>query len=188
MGSLRSALVIALTAMLATVAVLGVAGYLMFTRPQVDPLTKADAIVVLGGERDGRLAYALDLARQGYADTVLLSNTENVDDTYLRRVCASGAEPITLICFRPGPFNTQGEAMFVARLAKQNNWSHVIVVSWNFHMVRARYIFHQCFAGTVTMRPVPRSYDYSMWQWAQTYAYQFVALAKAAAVGCNRPQ
>ena len=179
---------IALTAILATVAVLAVAGYLMFTRPQVDPLTKADAIVVLGGERDGRLAYALDLARHGYADTVLLSNTDNAADIERRQLCAEGTEPITLICFRPDPFNTQGEAMFVARLAKQNNWNHVIVVSWNFHMVRARYIFHQCFAGAVTMRPVPRSYDYSVWEWAQTYAYQFVALAKAAVVGCDSSQ
>ena len=32
----------------------------------------------------------------------------------------------------------------------------MIVVSWNYHMVRARYIFSQCFDGGVTMRPVPR--------------------------------
>ena len=76
--------------------------------------------------------------------------------------CAAGTATITVICFRPDPFTTRGEAMFAARLAKQNNWSHVIVVSWNHHMVRARYIFGQCFAGTVTMRPVPRSYDYSL--------------------------
>jgi uncharacterized SAM-binding protein YcdF (DUF218 family) len=64
----------------------------------------------------------------------------------------------------------------------------VIVVSWNYHMVRARYIFGQCFAGTVTMRPVPRSYDYSAARWAETYAYQFFALAKAATLGCDSPR
>ena len=58
----------------------------------------------------------------------------------------------------------------------------------NYHMVRARYIFGQCFAGTATMRPVPRSYDYSPARWAETYAYQFFALAKAAALGCDSPQ
>jgi hypothetical protein len=35
------------------------------------------------------------------------------------------------------------------------------------------------------MRPVPRAYDYSILQWARTYAYQFVALGKAAALGCD---
>jgi uncharacterized SAM-binding protein YcdF (DUF218 family) len=72
-----------------------------------------------------------------------------------------------------------------ARLAKQHNWTHVIVVSWNYHMVRARYIFHQCFDGTVIMRPVPRSYDYSLSRWALEYAYQYGALAKAFFLGCE---
>ena len=179
---------LALTAMLATAVVLAVAGYLMFTRPQGDPLTRADAIVVLGGEKDGRLAYGLDLARQGYADTVVLSNSYGDGDPEFERACAAGTATITVICFRPDPFTTRGEAMFAARLAKQNNWSHVIVVSWNYHMVRARYIFGQCFAGTVTMRPVARSYDYSPARWAETYAYQFFALAKAAALGCDSPR
>ena len=147
--------VIALAATLVAVGILAVSGYLLFTRPHGDPLTNADAIVVLGGETDGRLAYGLDLARQGYANTVVLSDSYSAD----------------------GPDG--------ARLAKENYWTHVIVVSWNFHTVRARYIFGQCFGGTVTMRPVPRSYDYSVLQWARTYAYQFVALGKAAVLGCD---
>lgn len=184
-------MVIALAATVAAVAVLAVSGYLLFTRPHGDPLTHADAIVVLGGERDGRLAYGLDLARQGYADTVVLSDSYSAggpDGAEYRRACASGTATITVICFRPDPFSTRGEAMYVARLAKENHWTHVIVVSWNFHMVRARYIFGQCFDGTVTMRPVPRSYDYSVLQWAHTYAYQFVALGKAAVLGCDSTQ
>ena len=180
--------VIALAATLVAVGILAVSGYLLFTRPHGDPLTNADAIVVLGGETDGRLAYGLDLARQGYANTVVLSDSysaDGPDGAEYRRACASGTAAITVICFRPDPFSTRGEAMFVARLAKENHWTHVIVVSWNFHTVRARYIFGQCFGGTVTMRPVPRSYDYSVLQWARTYAYQFVALGKAAVLGCD---
>jgi uncharacterized SAM-binding protein YcdF (DUF218 family) len=61
----------------------------------------------------------------------------------------------------------------------------VIVVSWNFHMVRARYIFGQCFDGSVTMQPVPRSYDYTLWHWAVEYAYQYGAMIKAVALGCD---
>lgn len=179
--------VIALASMLATVAVLGGAGYLMFTRPQGDPLTTADAVVVLGGEDDGRLDYGLSLVRRGYANNLVLSDSYG-DNARFRRACDSGTSAIIVTCFRPEPYTTRGEAMFVARLAKRNNWSHLIVVSWNFHLVRARYIFDQCFAGTVTMRPVPRSYDYSVRKWAETYAYQYFALAKAAVLGCDRPQ
>lgn len=173
---------------LAIVAALGVTGFVLFNRPHADPLTKADAIIVLGGENDGRLQYGLSLAEQGYADTVVLSNSYNdkpADLPDFNRACASGTATLTVICFVPSPYTTRGEAMYLARLAKQNNWSHVIVVSWNFHMVRARYIFEQCFGGSVTMLPVPRSYDYTPLQWATVYAYQYGALIKALALGCD---
>jgi uncharacterized SAM-binding protein YcdF (DUF218 family) len=182
------ALVIVTTVCLGIVGVLAAAGYILFTRPHGDQLTKADAIVVLGGEDDGRLEYGLSLAEQGYANTVVLSNSysdvpEDLPD--YRRACASGTATITVICFIPSPFTTRGEAMYVARLAKQHNWTHVIVVSWNYHMVRARIVFHQCFGGAVTMDPVPRSYDFSPWHWAGVYAYQYTALIKAFALGCE---
>jgi uncharacterized SAM-binding protein YcdF (DUF218 family) len=167
-----------------------VGGHLLFTRPHSDPLTKADAIVVLGGEDDGRMQYGLELARQGYANTVVISNSYDEPGdpgrkTYLA-ACASGTAAITVICFRADPFTTRGEAMYVQRQAAQHHWKHVIVVSWNYHTIRARFIFHQCFDGDVTMRPVPRAYDFSPITWAKVYAYQFGALAKAAVLGCDR--
>lgn len=165
----------------------GVAGYFLFTRPHGDPLSKADAIVVLGGENDGRLQYGLNLAREGYADTVVLSNSYDGDEQAradFRQACASGTATIAVVCFKPDPYTTRGEAMFAARLAKERNWSHLIVVSWNFHMVRARFIFDQCFGGATTMAPVPRSYDYSLPRWAATYTYQYFAMGKALLVGC----
>ena len=51
----------------------GVSGTILFARAEADPLKRADAIVVLSGENDGRQAYGLSLAEQGYAPTVLLS-------------------------------------------------------------------------------------------------------------------
>ena len=173
---------------LAVVAVLGVAGYFLFNRPHADPLTKADAIVVLGGDNDGRFQYGLSLAEQGYADTVVLSDAYNdkpADLADFERACAAGSATITVLCFTPAPFTTRGEAMHLARLAKEHNWTHVIVVSWNYHMVRARYIFHQCFDGSVTMRPVPRTYDFALVRWAREYAYQYTALVKAFVLGCD---
>ncbi len=173
---------------LAVVATLGVMGFVLFNRPHADPLTKADAIIVLGGENDGRLQYGLGLAEQGYADTVVLSNSYNdqpADLPDFNRACASGTATLTVICFVPSPYTTRGEAMYLARLAKQNNWTHVIVVSWNYHMVRARYIFEQCFDGNVIMRPVPRTYDFTLVRWAWEYAYQYTALIKAFALGCD---
>jgi uncharacterized SAM-binding protein YcdF (DUF218 family) len=165
-------------------ASLGVAGYFLFTRPHSDPLVKADAIVVLGGDMDGRIEYGLSLARLGYAHTVVLSDAYKPNNARIARGCRSGTAQITVVCFRPDPFTTRGEAMFTQRLAYERGWKHVIVVSWNYHLVRARYIFGQCFDGTVTMRAVPRTYDLNAVGWAGVYLYQYSGLAKATVLGC----
>lgn len=169
---------------LVVVAVAGVGGYMLFTRPQVDQLSKADAIVVLGGDKDGRIDYGFELARQGYADTVVVSNDYGENDPMIQRACASGTATITVVCFVPHPWTTRGEAIFTAKLAREHGWKHVIVVSWNYHMVRARYIFEKCFDGELTMRPVPRTYDLNVIGWAHTYAYQYAAMVKATVLGC----
>jgi uncharacterized SAM-binding protein YcdF (DUF218 family) len=168
-----------------TVAMIAcVGGYLLFTRPQVDALTKADAIVVLGGAQDGRIDYGMNLAREGYADTVVISNDYGEHDPVIQRACEASNATIQVFCFIPDPWTTRGEAMFVARLARERGWSHVIVVSWNYHMVRARYIFDQCFGGEITMRPVPTDYGSNPLFWAYTYGYQYAAWIKAAILGC----
>lgn len=165
-------------------AIAGVGGYFLFTRPQVDALSKADAIVVLGGDKDGRIDYGFELARQGYADTVVVSNDYGENDPMIQRACASGTATITVECFIPHPWTTRGEAMHIAKLARERGWHHVIVVSWNYHMARARYIFEKCFDGELTMRPVPRTYDFNVFGWAHTYAYQYAAWVKAAILRC----
>lgn len=166
-----------------TVAFFG-GGYVLFTRPHGDAVTKADAIVVLGGEPDGRIEYGLELGRQGYADTVVISDAWGDNDGEINQACSSGTDTLSVICFVPDPFSTRGEAMFTAKLAREHGWTHVIVISWNFHLVRARFIFGQCFAGDVTMLPVPRRYDYDVADWAAVYSYQYRALVKAVMLGC----
>ena len=81
------------------------AGYFLFTRPHGNPLTKADAIIVLsaGDDIDGRIEYGLSLAKQGYADTVVISKTLYRDDADYRRTCASRATPVAVVCFVATP-------------------------------------------------------------------------------------
>ena len=88
------------------------------------------------------------------------------------------------MCFNPDPATTRGEAQYIQKLADERNWNSVIVISWRYHLVRARYIFGQCFGGQVIMRSVPRSYDRSIGAWGYQFAYQFGGMAKAAIVGC----
>lgn len=177
---------------LAATAFYGV-GYQLFYRDHSDTLRHADAIVVLGGEHDGREDYGLRLAHEGYAPTVVISNpyshipSENsaASIALMNRVCSSGTAQIDVICFVPNPPTTRGEAMEVQRLATQRGWHSVIVISWRYHLMRARYIFGQCFGGDVIMQSVPRSYPPSIWFWTTEFAYQFGGLGKAAVLGCR---
>ncbi|MBY6678757.1 MULTISPECIES: YdcF family protein [unclassified Rhodococcus (in: high G+C Gram-positive bacteria)] len=180
--TVRLALVMASLVVAGTVG-LGASGYVLFTRAAEDPVTSVDAIIVLGGEHDGREEYGLDLARSGVADTVVLSDPYNSRDRRMAAWCASGTATLTVLCPAPVPSTTRGEAIFTQRLAQQYGWSHVMVISWRYHLPRARYIFGQCFSGEVTMRAVPRSYAFSLADWEYTYLYQVAGFVKARAQG-----
>ena len=181
-----------LTAVEAFVAVLavllidlGISGYLVFTNATVDPLQKVDAIAVLGGEHDGREDYAISLARAGWARTVVISNPYWDGDPIMKRVCG-GVPEVEVICRRPEPMTTRGEAAFMRQLADERSWSKVMVLSWRYHLPRARLIFRQCFSadpGATVMQAVPRRYQYSPLAWEFVYAYQWGGLAKALAQG-----
>lgn len=183
---LDAAVVLFLIIASALIVAIGV-GYQLFNREHQDALRHADAIVVLGGEHDGREQYGLDLARAGYAYTVLISDPyhpRRAEDSFMDQICKSSTPEIEVICFQPHPSTTRGEAMLTSSMARQRGWHTIIVATWRFHIVRARYIFDQCFAGRLIMRSVPRSYALPASIWAYQYAYQYSGLAKAALIGC----
>jgi uncharacterized SAM-binding protein YcdF (DUF218 family) len=164
---------------------MGISGHFVFANAKVDQLERADAIVVLGGEHDGREDYGLQLAREGWASTVVLSNPYWDGDPVMRRVCRE-PDDVEVICFRPDPGTTRGEAEEMRRLADQRSWSKIIVVSWRYHLPRARLVFQQCFSDqpdAAVMVDVPRRYRYSLLGWEFVFAYQWGGLAKAAIQG-----
>jgi uncharacterized SAM-binding protein YcdF (DUF218 family) len=131
-----------------------------------------DAIVVLGGQGN-RLAKGLELASQGRASFLVVS--EGLPFPVPGTVCASRARAFKVICFRPEPDTTQGEAEFVGRLAKQYRWWSVALVTTPDQDTRARIRFERCFPGKVYVvtTPLPAS------SWPYEIAYQWGALFKA---------
>lgn len=163
----------------------GASGTLLFARAKADPLARADAIVVLAGEHDGREAYAIRLAEQGFAPVVLLSDPYGPQDKVMREACKPRPR-IRVICGQPSILTTRGEAMMTRRLADERGWRSVIVVSWRYHLPRARKIFDECFVTpgrSVIMRDVPRRYPFSVAQWQYTYLYQYGGWVKAETQG-----
>lgn len=183
--SLRRAVLAVVSVLLVLVVLMSTTGFLVFNYAKVDPLQPADAVVVLGGEHDGREDYGLSLARDGWAPTVVISNPYPAGDPVMRRVCGPSGY-VEVICLRPFPLTTRGEADMVRRLATQRSWHKVIVVSWRYHLPRARLVFRQCFSDdseAVVMRAVPRRYEFSFARWEFIYVYQYAGLVKAAVQG-----
>ena len=75
LNDLRRAVVVAAALLVALTVVMAVSGVTLFTNAKTDPLQKADAVVVLGGEHDGREDYGIGLARSGWAPTVSVSRS-----------------------------------------------------------------------------------------------------------------
>lgn len=165
----------------------GYVGDRVFAQAKTDALRPVDAIVVLGGAHDGREMYGVDLARAGVSDTVAISDPYGPRDTNpdLPKACASSDANVSVTCFRPEPATTRGEAQWVEDMAAKHGWRTVMVISWRYHLPRARYIFGHCAPDIHgVFVAVPREYRHSALRWTIEYTYQTAAFAKAAVVGC----
>lgn len=178
-----SATLLALRIAVAAILVFGFGGWIFFNQARVDPPSRVDAIIVLGGQHDGREIYGIELARQGFSGNVVLSDPYSSSDKKMQGFCSIKDARFIVTCVRPSPGTTRGEAIFTRELAERFGWRKVLVISWRYHLPRARHVFAQCFEGDVTMRAVPRSYNYSLARWEYTYLYQSIGFAKAVIQG-----
>ena len=142
----------------------------MFVWPPSDRPTRADAVVALGGDPGQRRAKAaIQLARSGYAPVVVVSIGGNGAH------CPPRPTGVQVICFRPNPLNTRGEAEFVARLAAHRHWRRIIVVPERSQTTRARMLFKRCTDVQLEMVPVE---DRTVWL-PLNVLYEWGALMKA---------
>ncbi len=144
-------------------------GQLFVWRDDADrPLAPADAVVVLAGGRSERLDHGLRLAAEGVAPVLVISNGAEPTWPEARAVCRGGAGPagaptgvpagaptgVEVLCPRPDPQRTAGEATMVARLAAERGWRRVVVVTSDFHALRSRLWFERCAAGAYEVEVV----------------------------------
>jgi uncharacterized SAM-binding protein YcdF (DUF218 family) len=157
---------------------LGAAGYPVFVRPQIDPPRPADAILVLGGTASAqRYLTGLDLAADGLAPILVLSNPYRPRDPVLDALCARQQPDFTVHCFAPEPRTTLGEGRELRRLAEDNGWRSVLVVTSTSHVSRARYIIGKCFDGDLIMVGTPAHLSVAGWAWL--YAYHGAGYVKS---------
>ena len=143
----------------------------LFVWAPSDTPSRVDAIVALGGDPGQlRMKSAVKLAEAGKAPIVVISLG---GDSKVR--CPRTPKGIEVICFRPDPVNTRGEAEFVARLATKRHWHRIIVIPDRTQTTRARLIFKRCTRINLEMVPVQ---DHPSQLFAGV-AYEWGALIKA---------
>ncbi|GAA1358632.1 hypothetical protein GCM10009636_31720 [Arthrobacter koreensis] len=123
---------------------------------------RADAVVVLAGAAPERLPVGRELVRDGYAPILALSTTNTPGNAVTDTVCTYFAGP-AVRCFSPSPLSTRGEARAIARLAADNGWEEIIVVTSTYHLVRAEANISQC--SNVRVRMVASEPELSPGQW-----------------------
>lgn len=149
----------------------------LFIWPTTGMPARVDAIVVPGGQGD-RLDAALNLAKEGRARYLVLSQGEYVPP----QLCGSHISTAMVVCFWPNPDTTQGEAEATARLARQYGWHSIVLLTSPDQTWRAELRFRRCYSGKIfgVTTPLPT------YQWPFMIAYQWAATIKAEVVnrGC----
>ena len=135
--------------MLIALAALALASVPLFILYDDDRVTKADAVMVLAGEQR-RLPVGLELVERGVAPLLVISDGLDPRWTRANRLCRYG-DPERVVCIRPDPYSTRGEARLAARLARERGWDSLVVVSSRFHLFRARMLFERCFDGRLDL-------------------------------------
>lgn len=123
---------------------------------------RADAVVVLAGAASERLPVGRELMRGGSAPVLVLSTTDTPGNAATDLVCRYTADP-AVRCFTPSPLSTRAEARSIARLAADNGWDEIIVVTSTYHLVRAEANIEQC--SNARVRMVAAEPDLSAGQW-----------------------
>lgn len=147
-----------------------------------DPLEKADAILVLAGERVNRWLEGYELYREGWAPRIVLSGgyREHLEERLLQggiRIPSEGevarsallqlGAPEPAVEILPNSDNTAEEGVLLRRLAAERRWARVIVVTSKLHTRRAGFAMRRELDGTgirVLMR-ASRFDDDDPWRW-----------------------
>jgi uncharacterized SAM-binding protein YcdF (DUF218 family) len=153
-----------------------VACVVLFLRPSAGATpARADAVVVLSGDRNVRLDRGIALVRRGVAPVLVISGAGG-DPGWLkaRRLCRLGrVATAKVICFEPVPFSTRGEARAIGRLAREHGWNRFVIVTSTFHITRARMLVGRCYRGRLWLVGTPTP----AWRLPEEWAFETGKLA-----------
>lgn len=121
-----------------------------------DPIRKADALVVLAGDENERIAHSAELFHQGNAEWFVLTDmrldrpdSEGAYSAIVRRKAIRAGIPEAQILIPPQTVaTTYEEAMALRTFAVERRFHSLIIVTSPYHARRAQWILNQAFRGT----------------------------------------
>jgi len=112
-------------------------------------ISKSDAIIILQGDKDNRIAHACDLYKNEYSNNIVFSGDAlNFDYgsyplSYLEETFKENNFLFENIIHENKSKNTKEQAQYVIQLCLKNNWKSIILIISNFHQYRAYLTFIQ---------------------------------------------
>lgn len=150
--------------LLVVLAYLGLraAGALLITGNALEP---ADAVVVMGGGGEQRVAEAARLIKSGYGTWLVITEPDPSEGeeragsaAYREVAILQGLSPDILLVTEKTALSTYQEALAVLHTMQQHGLSSVIIVTDPFHTLRTRLAFREVFTGSglaARVHPVP---------------------------------
>jgi uncharacterized SAM-binding protein YcdF (DUF218 family) len=123
-----------------------------------EPAAHAGAIVVLGDDNfyADRATHAAELYRQGVAPEVVASGRRlrpnaGVSELVEHDLIERGVPKEKIMKFAHDADSTREEAEALAKLAEDQRWKSVVIVTSNFHTRRVRYVFTRVFPAGISV-------------------------------------
>lgn len=159
---------------LVAVTVWAIVAVQAFRFPQVEPLGDTDAYYALhSGGGVNAVANRHDWLPPGKPLLISVPADELSLEPY-RSACTDSE--LDVICVAPDPLTTQGEAQNLGRIAEEQGWRSVTVLSQRSHMTRTRVLMERCYNGDVRM--VPRGRQSGVAIWLRALVYESGAMVK----------
>jgi len=119
-----------------------------------EKLEPADAIVVLSGETNTRMTYAVQLYQQNYAPKMFFPAGR--DDQRIHSIIRKPRLQGIVVMFGNGATSTIEEALETKKFVKQYKIKRLILVTSSYHSYRAHWIFHKVMPFVdIISAPVP---------------------------------
>lgn len=152
--------------------VVAIAGVPLLVVPPQQPPRAADVVFVIGPPRAWRITWAQQLVASGQAKAIMVSTPDPATEPVCRSVSA-----VPVLCRRPDPFTTRGEARWLRAEMAARGWQTALVITSTPHVTRTRYVMQRCVPDGVQV--VGRRTGMDAPSWVYQYAYQPAAWVKA---------